>query len=222
MNAAEALQPSNTPWSRHYRLRQRVQETYPNVWTIPLCKKGMNRLLANIQDGDRVLEVGAGDRRFYSALKALRPNIQYRSMDIDRHTHQDYYQLDEIKGEYDVIYAFELIEHITPEEGLFLLQALRDHLRVDGTLILSTPNLYHPHRYFEDITHKTPYTYQELGAMLLMAGYQHLRCFRLFNDAWLQRVFRLYIGVWLHRFLDIDFAGTILYEGTKGDANAAC
>ena len=177
----------------------------------------MDRLLANIQDGDRVLEVGAGDRRFSTKIKVRRQNIVYRSMDIDRATPQDYYRVDDIQGEYDVIYAFELIEHITHEEAIDLLRSLHGHLRLGGTLILGTPNLYHPHRYFGIIAHKTPYKYEELGAMLLMLGYQKLRCFRLFNDAWLYRLFRLYIGVWLHRYLDIDFAGTMLYEVVRGE-----
>jgi SAM-dependent methyltransferase len=199
-------------WSGLYECRQKVKAVYPSVWSIPVVKKELDRLLPNIADGARILEVGAGDRRFWKKIQAKRKNVVYRSMDIDRTTQQDFYGIDEIQGTFDLIFAFELIEHLTPEEGLTLVKALRAHLSPQGVLLLGTPNLYHPHRYFGDLTHKTPYKYEELGALLHLGGYTKLRFFRVYNDAWLRRLFRLYIGVWLHRYLDIDFAGTVLVE----------
>jgi SAM-dependent methyltransferase len=199
-------------WSRLYECRQQVKADYPDIWSLPLVKKEMDRLLPNVREGCSVLEVGAGDRRFWKKIQAKRKNVVYRSMDIDRATQQDFYALDEIRGSYDLIFAFELIEHLTPEDGLTLVKALRAHLSPQGVLLLGTPNLYHPHRYFGDLTHKTPYKYEELGALLRLGGYAGLRFFRVYNDAWLRRLFRIYLGVWLHRYLDIDFAGTVLVE----------
>lgn len=199
-------------WSNLYQCRQTVKSEYPDIWSLPLVKKEMDRLLPNISEGFSILEVGAGDRRFWKKIQAKRKNIVYRSMDIDRTTQQDFYTLDEINGTFDFIFSFELIEHLTPEEGLSLIKDLRTHLSPQGVLLLGTPNLYHPHRYFGDLTHKTPYKYEELGALLHLGGYTKLRFFRIYNDAWLRRLFRMYVGIWLHRYLDIDFAGTVLVE----------
>ena len=204
-------------WSQLYRYRQEVKRRYPSIWSIPLIKKELDRLLEIVGDGSRVLEVGAGDRRFGKRLQAMRSNIEYRSFDIDRATEQDYYRVDEIAGEFDCIYAFELIEHLTPEEGLTLLRSLHGLLRPGGKLLLGTPNLYHPHRYWGDITHKTPYKYEELCGLMMMAGFGVPSVFRLYNDALLRRWFRIYIGVLLHRYLDIDFAGTVLVEACAID-----
>jgi len=201
-------------WSRLYECRQRVKADYPDIWSLPLVKKEMDRLLPNVGEGFSVLEIGAGDRRFWRKIQARRKNVVYRSMDIDRTTQQDFYALDEIQGTFDLIFAFELIEHLTPEEGLSLLIDLRAHLSPQGVLLLGTPNLYHPHRYFGDLTHKTPYKYEELGALLHLGGYTKLHFFRVYNDAWLRRLFRVHVGVWLHRYLDIDFAGTVLVEAS--------
>lgn len=199
-------------WSKLYESRQRVKADYPDIWSLPLVKKEMDRLLPNVRDGVSVLEVGAGDRRFWKKIQAKRKDVAYRSMDIDLATQQDFYTTDEIQGSFDLIFAFELIEHLSPDEGLALVKKLHTHLAPQGVLLLGTPNLYHPHRYFGDLTHKTPYKYEELGALLHLAGYDKLRFFRIYNDAWLRRLFRVHVGVWLHRYLDIDFAGTVLVE----------
>lgn len=204
-------------WSELYRHRQAVKRNYPSIWSVPLVKKELDRLLPLTGDGGRVLEVGAGDRRFGKRLQSLRPGIEYRSFDIDRTTEQDYYRLDAIEGKFDCIYAFEVIEHLTAEEGFALLRALRNLLQPNGRLLLGTPNLYHPHRYWGDITHKTPYKYEELGGLMMMAGFASPRVFRLYHAAWLRRWLRLHVGILLHRYLDIDFAGTILIEAGVGD-----
>lgn len=199
-------------WSELYRHRQMVKRRYPTIWSVPVVKKETDRLFAIITDGMRVLEVGAGDRRFGKRLEAVQRDIEYRSFDIDRSTHQDYYCIDDIEGQFDCIFAFELIEHLTPQEGLQLLRKLHGLLRPPGRLLLGTPNLYHPHRYWGDITHKTPYKYEELGGLMMLAGFGLPDIFRIYNDAWLRRWFRLHFGVALHRYLDIDFANTVLLE----------
>lgn len=207
-------------WSELYRHRQVVRRRYPSIWSVPLVKKETDRLLALVAAGARVLEVGAGDRRFGKRLQSLRQNIDYRSFDIDRATQQDYYRIEDVEGTFDCIYAFELIEHLTPEKGLALLRRLHGLLRPGGRLLLGTPNLYHPHRYWGDITHKTPYKYEELGGLMMMAGFGTPSVFRIYNDALLRRWFRLHVGVLLHRYLDIDFAGTVLVEAAAQEGNA--
>jgi len=200
-------------WSGLYKKRLEIKAAYPSVWRIPLVKKEMDRLAPNVKDGSKVLEIGAGDRRFGERLKALRKDIVYRSLDVDEDTFQDYRSLDEVKEKFDFVFMFELIEHLTPAEGLELLTTVRGLINPGGKILVGTPNLYHPHRYFGDITHKTPYKYEELGALMLMAGFKDIGFFRVYNDAFLRRAFRLTVGIWLHRFLDIDFAVGVLAEG---------
>ncbi|NLI83581.1 MAG: class I SAM-dependent methyltransferase [Deltaproteobacteria bacterium] len=209
-------------WSRLYALRQEIRKTYPTIWDVPLVKKELDRLLPNIREGCRILEVGAGDRRFERKLKGRLHWVTYRSCDVDTETMQDYYSVEEITEEFDFIFMFELIEHLSPEEGLALLRRLWEILRPGGCLLLGTPNLYHPHRYFGDITHKTPYKYEELGAVMLMAGFTNLRAYRMYNDAALRRWLRIRLGVVLHRYLDVDFAPTLLMEGEKPPAGPSC
>lgn len=202
-------------WSELYSHRQKVKKAYPKVWDIPLVKKEMDRLLPNIKEGYRILEVGAGDRRFEKKIKEHFQEIGYRSCDTDSKTHQDYYDIDEIREQFDFIFMFEVIEHLVPNEGIRMLRRLCRLLREGGILLVGTPNLYHPHRYFGDVTHKTPYKYEELGAVMGMAGLKNLRALRIYNDAFLRRWLRIHVGIALHRYLDVDFAPTVLMEGAK-------
>jgi SAM-dependent methyltransferase len=207
-------------WSRLYAARNSVTRRFPSVWRIPVVKKELSRLGQYVRQGTRVLEVGAGDRRFERKLREACGGFSYRSFDIDRSTQQDFYSLEEIEGEYDLIYAFEVIEHMSPAEGLRLVSRLRQHLAPGGTLVLGTPNLYHPHRYWGDLTHVTPYKYEELGALLVLGGYEIRGFYRLYNAPALQRAFRLTVGALVHRWLGIDFATTMLVEATPAPARA--
>ncbi|MEJ2382723.1 MAG: class I SAM-dependent methyltransferase [Gammaproteobacteria bacterium] len=181
-------------WSKLYECRQRVKAAHPSIWRLPVVKKELDRLLPLAESHKRVLEIGAGDRRFGRRMTAALPDLYYKSMDIDRETEQDYYSLDDLDETFDFIYAFELIEHLTPDDGLDLLRHAHRLLRPEGVLLLGTPNLYH---------------------LMVMAGFKVPRFFRIYNDAFLRRTFRLNIGVWLHRYLDIDFAHTILAEAER-------
>lgn len=126
--------------------------------------------------------------------------------------YHDFYEIDSIEGEFDLVFGFELIEHLTPNDGLVMISKLKKHISNDGRLILGTPNLYHPHRYFGDITHVTPYKYEELGSLVILGGYEVVGFYRKFNDSFLMRIVRLYLLIWLHKFLNIDFATTVFVE----------
>jgi len=200
-------------WSGLYKHRREVLSRYPSVWGVPVVKKELDVLLPNIKDSSRVLEVGAGDRRFEAKIRAKRPGFVYRSMDIDSDTPQDYHDLGDIDEKFDLVFLFELIEHLSPENGLAMLKDIKSLMTPGGKVIIGTPNLYHPHRYFGDITHKTPYKYEELGAVMSMAGYSGLEFYRVYNDAFIRRLFRLTIGKRLHRYLDVDFAPGVIALG---------
>lgn len=69
-------------------------------------------------------------------------------------------------GQFDVVMNFEVIEHMAPRDGLQLLVGMRECLRPDGTLLLSTP-------VFDGkaaLNHVHEYTVDELSKMVARAG----------------------------------------------------
>lgn len=117
-----------------------------------------------------MLEIGAADRRMERRLKEKSPPVVYKSMDIDRRLRHDFYSLEEIQEQFDVVLMFEIIEHLPLEEGASLLTSVVALLTPGGLLLLSTPNVYHPNTKYWDMTHRSFYSYDQLAALVSWAG----------------------------------------------------
>ena len=176
-------------------------------------------MVENIRDGEKVLDIGASNRNLEGRLKRYYPNLIYKTMDVDREQSHDFYSLEEIREFFDVVFLFEVIEHLDLEEGLKLLKKAYDLLNEGGRLILTTPNVFNPSRFWRDATHKVAYCYDELGGLLLSQGFQIKIMYRTYSDAFHRYLFRLYIMAPLHRYLGIDFAKSILVIAEKKSNN---
>lgn len=74
-------------------------------------------------------------------------------------------------GHLDVIFASNLLEHLTHEELLATIAEVRRVLRPDGRLILLQPNFKYCYRtYFDDYTHLQVFTHMGIWDLLEMAG----------------------------------------------------
>lgn len=77
---------------------------------------------------------------------------------------------------YDVIYAFDVLEHIAKEKQLELLKAFHANLSDDGFIVLQTPNALSPtmglYRY-DDFTHTVIFTEKSLAFLLHNAGFHY-------------------------------------------------
>ena len=164
----------------------------------------------------RILDVGASDRRMEGRVTSAYPDILYKSMDIDRKVPHDYYSLAEIDEQFDLIILFEVIEHLELEEGVAMLGRLKELLVNGGRLIVSTPNVFNPSRFWFDATHKVAYSYEELGGILLSQGFDVLDIYRTYNASFPKYVFRLTLFYPLHRILNVDFAKSIVFMAQKG------
>ncbi len=83
-------------------------------------------------------------------------------------------------GEYDIIIAFDLIEHLTKEESYFLLKYMLNSLKDDGFIIINAPNANNPltlrERYI-DITHQVIYTPESIRQLILTSGFKRVKIF---------------------------------------------
>jgi SAM-dependent methyltransferase len=201
-------------WSEFYSKRKEIRRIYPSVFELPIRKKLLDVVVGVLEGRERILDIGAHDRSLGEKITARFPSAAYKSMDTDRELHHDYYSLEEIDDRFDMIVLSEVIEHIEFEEGISLLRKLFELLRNGGRIVVSTPNLHHPNRYW-DSDHKTPYRYDEICSALLSVGYNVDEVVRIYNDQFLKRLFRIYVAQHLHRYLDIDFAKSIVVVASK-------
>ena len=202
-------------WSKLFDYRDRIHQNYPEVWTLKILRKRFPLMVKNIRDGEKILDVGASNRNLEGRLKKRYPNLIYKSMDVDREQFHDFYSLEEIRETFDVVFLFEVIEHLELEEGLNVIEKVYGLLNGGGRLILTTPNVFNPSRFWRDATHKVAYCYDELGGLLLAQGFQVKGMYRTYSDAFHRYLFRLYVMAPLHRYLGIDFAKSILVVAEK-------
>jgi SAM-dependent methyltransferase len=120
----------------------------------------------------KVLDIGAYDRAFGRALESMRLPCTYYSLDVDNPTAHDFNRLDDVSGIFDVIGMFEVIEHLAYEEVDELLHKAYNLLAPAGRLFISTPNPFHPTRYFSDASHKQHWPAHDLYALLRHVGFQ--------------------------------------------------
>jgi SAM-dependent methyltransferase len=202
-------------WSERLRWREKVHEQYHDLWDLKLIRRGFPYVLNYLRDGERVLDIGAFRRHLEERIKKQYPHVVYKSLDIDPTYPHDYSSFKEIEETFDIVLLFEVIEHLGLDEGREMVKNIFKVLSRGGRVILSTPNTHTPGQYYKDITHLTPYCYEELGALFLSEGFEIIEIRRVFRESFLRFYLKGYILAPLFRFLGIDFSESILLVAKK-------
>ena len=202
-------------WSQIIQNRDQIHGRYRKIWHIPLIKRRFTLIDRNIRPGMCLLDVGAGERGMEAKIMKKHDGVIYKSMDLDRRLPHDYYSLDEIDEHFDLILLLDVIEYLELEDGVKMLKRLHELLVDGGKLIINTPNIFNPSRFWLDATHKVAYSYEELGGILLSQGFDVLEIYRTYNDSFPKYFLRLTFFYPLHRILNVDFAKSILIKACK-------
>lgn len=81
---------------------------------------------------------------------------------------------------FDVVIAFDVLEHFSKDEVLQILFEVRRVLRASGILILHVPNaaaIFSGRVYWSDFTHETAFTADSLRQVMAATGFSRLQCF---------------------------------------------
>jgi len=201
-------------WDHLYRLRRQVRDRHRSIWTVPLAKRASDlarRALAGVAS-PRALDVGANDRRLAEKLRLDHADVVYESVDPDPEFEHDYSDISQSpESSYDMVACFEVIEHVSLEGAMELLDTLRRRLRPGGSIVITTPNIFVPGQFHRDATHRTAFAYDELGGALLAVGFEmeSLELFRVYNDGLLGKLAHRVLFYPWHRTLGVDFALSI-------------
>ena len=202
-------------WSEQFQWREKIHRQYPEIWDLKILRKRFPLMLQILRDGQKVLDIGASHRSLEERLKGYYPNLIYKSMDVDRRQFHDFYSLEEIQEPFDVVFLLDVIEHLEVEEGVNLIQRVYHLINAGGGLILTTPNIFNPSRFWRDVSHKAAYCYDELGGILIAQGFHINGMYRTYSDALHRYLLRVYVMAPLHRYLGVDFAKSILIVAEK-------
>jgi SAM-dependent methyltransferase len=137
-----------------------------------------------IKPGDSVLELGAGychfinniDSRKKFAVDKFNRLREFANPEVDTFI-EDVCNLEEIISEkIDVIFASNLLEHLSLSQNEILLESIKACLKKDGKLILMQPNYRFSFRhYFDDYTHVTAFSHTSLMDLLDAHGFKILK-----------------------------------------------
>jgi len=198
-----------TAWSLFFKHQKAIRKRFGSIWSLPIRKRHTSILLDRIESGISVLEVGAYDRNILQKIDLNSLNVDYRSLDRDDTLHHDYYDMSHVDRSFDQVWMFEVIEHLELAGACDLLLEIFQLLKPGGRVILSTPNGHHPHR-FREPHHLTPFKFDNLGGLLAFAGFDVEAIYRTHGATFAGKVAHRYLLGWLHRFLEIDFATTLV------------
>jgi hypothetical protein len=210
---------STIDWSELYANRKKISKRYKRIWDVPLAKRYHTVLFEHIRDNSSILEMGAGDRGLEKKIDASFSNVSYKSFDIDTKRFHDFYKLEDIEGQYDTVCMFEMIEHVTLQQAFDILTKAYQSLTDGGVVVISTPNIYYPPAFLRDVTHITPWCYDELGGVVSMTGFEVIAIFRQHHDSILKKFAKRWLFYPLYRLLGIDFSKQILVVGKKTDVS---
>jgi SAM-dependent methyltransferase len=138
-------------------------------------------------DGKKILDFGCSRGEFFDFLKARRVKFDGVGYDIDKSLKKldlkfrIYSDLNKIKEKFDIVTMFEVIEHMKPDEAMEKLKMIRNILKEDGILIISTRNissLKQAWEFWYDITHVRPYPIKDLVFLVENCGFDFIDLIR--------------------------------------------
>ena len=166
----------------------------------------------------RLLDYGGGDNRLKRKFEAAGFRGHYETLDISSEEQHNYSSLSEVNGQFDAILCLEVIEHMTLNEYVDLMDGLGQLLAPGGVLVLSTPNpLCVVPMWAGDPGHIQQYPIADLAADLVVRGHE-VEAFRVRYGAWPRGVrprLRFFAMRALCYLLSVDYAHGIVVIGKK-------
>ena len=161
----------------HFEITNKGTNIKLNKWE----KDKFKICLKYIKNGMSILDIGCSTCSFFDFLRENKINANMIGFDIDKKAleiaktkdYNVYDSLEKIKGYFDIITMWEVIEHLQLEEFLDYLDYVKRHLKIDGKLIISTPNILNPfYPFWAEPTHIRPYSLKSLGRVLESQGFK--------------------------------------------------
>jgi SAM-dependent methyltransferase len=169
------------------------------------------------KQANRLLDYGAGDKRLKGKFLAAGFKGRYETLDLSAEDKHEYSSISEIKGKFDAILCLEVIEHMSLNDYVDLMDEFGKLLEPGGSLVIGTPNpLCVVPMWAGDPGHVQQYPIADLAADFVVRGYE-VKAFRVRYGAWPKGLpaLRFFVMRVLCYFLSVDYAHGIVVIGKK-------
>ncbi|MGB3008840.1 MAG: class I SAM-dependent methyltransferase [Candidatus Saccharimonadales bacterium] len=131
-----------------------------------------------------VLDLGCGYGDFINAISAKKKYALDMGPDVKEFINKDVIFINKPstsmesvpKKSVDVVFSSNLFEHLDKNELDKTMQGINRCLKPNGTLILIGPNFQYSYKnYFDDYTHKTPYSHISLADAMYEYGFTPIK-----------------------------------------------
>ena len=212
-------------WYRNYWARHQARDVmYRTLRARCLCCEDcvqlneMEQAIFNhTKPASRLLDYGAGDKRLKGKFVSAGFKGRYETLDISAENEHEYSLISQVKGHFDAILCLEVIEHMSLNGYVDLMDEFGKLLSPGGTLIIGTPNpLCVVPMWAGDPGHVQQFPLADLAADFVVRGYE-VEAFRVRYGAWpkgLPRLRFLAMRI-LCYLLSVDYAQGIVVIGKK-------
>jgi len=217
-------------WYRNYWARHQARDVMYKTLKAP-CLSCENRAELNEMEqaifdrtkhAGRLLDYGAGDKALKRKFLSSGFKGRYESLDISAEDEHEYSSTAQIKGQFDAILCLEVIEHMSLNDYVDLMDEFGRLLDQGGTLIIGTPNpLCVVPMWAGDPGHVQQYPLADLAADFVVRGYE-VEAFRVRYGAWPKGVpmLRFLAMRVLCYLLSVDYAQGLIMIGRKKSESA--
>ncbi len=184
-------------------------------------RTGLNEMeqaiFGHASHASRLLDYGAGDKRLKGKFLAAGFKGRYETLDMSAEDEHEYSSISQVKGQFDAILCLEVIEHMSLNDYVDLMDEFGKLLDPGGTLIIGTPNpLCVVPMWAGDPGHVQQYPLSDLAADFVVRGYE-VEAYRVRYGAWPKGLPRLRFFAMrvLCYLLSVDYAQGLVVIGKR-------
>jgi SAM-dependent methyltransferase len=212
-------------WYRNYWARHQARDVMYQTLKAPCIscedRADLNQMEQAIfkraSSASRLLDYGAGDKRLKGKFLAAGFKGRYETLDMSAEDEHEYSSISEVKGQFDAILCLEVIEHMSLNDYVDLMDEFGKLLVPGGSLIIGTPNpLCVVPMWAGDPGHVQQYPLADLAADFVVRGYE-VEAFRVRYGAWPNGLpwVRFMAMRTLCYLMSVDYAQGLLMIGKK-------